>query len=508
MGGLYDKLKGYGESDAYPFHMPGHKRVTGIPAEACGIDITEIDGFDNLHHAEGILREAQQRAARLYGSEDTYFLVNGSTAGILAAIFACTTQNGKILMARGSHKAAYHAAELRGLRTVYLYAMAGGIPGGSISPADVRSALASDPEIQAVFVTSPTYEGVVSDVEAIAEIAHEFDCPLIVDEAHGAHFGFHPYFPEGSVKKGADLVIHSVHKTLPSMTQTALLHRNGIMVSGERVQKYLGIFQTSSPSYVLMASIDDCIARLQRDGDGMFAAFAERLQAFARRAETWRHIRLLRGDGENQKRADASGNIRETAPVYAQDFSKLVLCADGCSGTWLSDTLRRKYGLEMEMEAGSYVIALTSVADTDEGFARLEAALDEIDGWLCECAEDHSGGAGEDDMQRCDAKQRTDEAQEGASMLRSEQVFTIAQADLRQQATVPLKESAGKISAEYCYLYPPGVPLLVPGERISEELLQKLEKCRAAGLSLQGLRDYSGKTIAVCAEARKPGNII
>ena len=249
---IYERLEEYGNSDYYGFHMPGHKRNMDIPGHvaASRIDITEIDGFDDLHHAEGALKEAQERAASLYGSESSHFLVNGSTAGILSSIFGLTNKGDKILVARNCHKSVYHAIYMNELRPVYVW------PGfdeetqlsTQISPEDVREALDREPQIRAVVVVSPTYDGVVSDVAGIAAAAHEKGVPLIVDEAHGAHFGFHPYFPENSNRKGADIVIHSVHKTLPALTQSALLHMNGSRASRERVEMYLHMLQSSSPS--------------------------------------------------------------------------------------------------------------------------------------------------------------------------------------------------------------------------------------------------------------------
>ena len=214
---IKDELCKLASSDMYPFHMPGHKRRLDCDINPYTYDITEIDGFDNLHAAEGIIKEAEERAAALWGAKSSFFLVNGSTCGILAALSAALPKKGHLLMARNSHKAAYHAAYLRELQVTYLYPVFTefGIQGG-ILPEQVEAALEADESIEAVFLTSPTYDGIVSDIEKIAEIAHQHGIPLIVDEAHGAHLGFHPYFPKSAITLGADVVIQSLHKTLPA----------------------------------------------------------------------------------------------------------------------------------------------------------------------------------------------------------------------------------------------------------------------------------------------------
>lgn len=477
MSGLYNKLKLYGESDAYPFHMPGHKRRMGAVPQVRNMDITEIDGFDNLHHPEGILKEAQERASQLYGAEETYYLINGSTAGILAAVFACTKQRGKILMARNCHKAAYHGAELRELETVYLY------PGGDIRPEDVQAALEQDGNIEAVLITSPTYEGVVSNVKAISEIAHSFGKPLIVDEAHGAHFGFHPAFPENSVKLGADIVIHSLHKTMPSLTQTALLHRGGTITDGEKVRKYLGMFQTSSPSYVLMAGMDECVELVLEKGTDLFDKFAARLKAFYDRAANLQRIRVY--SEENKK---ASG-------IFDRDNSKIILEVEGKNGLWLGYKLRTEYHLEPEMEAVRYVVMLTSIADEEQGFERLITALEEIDAGLAEADTDRKKITAQPDEKETQCFAGTDRIDAG----RNKAEMTIAQAGQCSHEAVLLTDSVGCVSAEYVYLYPPGIPLIVPGEKISGKLVEELLRAREAGLSLQGMADYTGKRIRVCS---------
>lgn len=471
---LYDKLLQYQSSEMYPFHMPGHKRRKDDFANPFLIDITEIEGFDNLHHAEGILKDAQDRAAALYHSEETYFLVNGSTCGILAAVSACMTRGGKILMARNCHKAAYHAAYLRGLDIEYLYPEKEDIFGinGGIHEDIVERALEEFQDIQAVMITSPTYDGVVSNVEKIAQIVHRKGIPLIVDEAHGAHFGFHEYFPKSSVEMGADLVIHSLHKTLPSLTQTALLHVNGNRVDRECLRRFLDIYQTSSPSYVFMAGMDSCVCILEKRGGELFESLRRNLEVFYKQTESLGCIYL------------ANHGLMGKSGIHDFDRSKLVISARsaGFTGNQLANLLRNRYHLELEMAGGSYGLALTSISDTEEGFLRLSEALKEIDACLENKIEKNTEKSTltiEDIVIKNEVWCRIHEALESPG------------------ESVLLEKAEGKICREFVYLYPPGIPMLVPGEIISREVLGKIRRLVREGYSVQGMADYSAEHIQV-----------
>jgi len=471
---LYDKLLQYQSSEMYPFHMPGHKRRKDDFANPFLIDITEIEGFDNLHHAEGILKDAQDRAAALYHSEETYFLVNGSTCGILAAVSACMTRGGKILMARNCHKAAYHAAYLRGLDIEYLYPEKEDIFGinGGIHEDIVERALEEFQDIQAVMITSPTYDGVVSNVEKIAQIVHRKGIPLIVDEAHGAHFGFHEYFPKSSVEMGADLVIHSLHKTLPSLTQTALLHVNGNRVDRECLRRFLDIYQTSSPSYVFMAGMDSCVCLLEKRGGELFESLRRNLEVFYKQTESLGCIYL------------ANHGLMGKSGIHDFDRSKLVISARsaGFTGNQLANLLRNRYHLELEMAGGSYGLALTSISDTEEGFLRLSEALKEIDACLENKIEKNTEKSTltiEDIVIKNEVWCRIHEALESPG------------------ESVLLEKAEGKICREFVYLYPPGIPMLVPGEIISREVLGKIRRLVREGYSVQGMADYSAEHIQV-----------
>ncbi len=467
---LLEQLQTYDKTDLYPFHMPGHKRHLELPADAYHMDITEIDGFDNLHHAQGILREEQQRLADYIGVRRCFFLVNGSTCGILAAISAAAPRGSRILMARNSHKAAYHAVDLRGLEVHYCYPAVSAFDiQGAVSPDVIAQALESDPQIRAVYITSPTYDGVVSDIASIARIVHSYGLPLIVDEAHGAHFGMHPTCPRSATGCGADVVIQSVHKTLPAFTQSAVLHVCSDRVSEEELERFLGIYESSSPSYLLMAGMSRLVPFLLENGARLFAALDENLSRFYERS---RRLRCLHVIQEEDFGADCA---------FARDRSKILISTGGChmDGKQLYDSLLSDYHLQMEMCSGEYVTALCSLMDTAEGFERLAAALEEIDR----------------QAEPSDGKPRSFVAR----MYRvRESVCPIADAmDAGRRERVGWDEAAGRVSGEYVYLYPPGIPMLVPGERIDAAFAADVCELLARGLDVEGLRDKTAQSIEV-----------
>lgn len=467
---LDKKLRSYCQSDYYPFHMPGHKRQALDFPNPYTIDITEIDDFDNLHHAEGILQDAQKRASSLYHTKETFYLINGSTCGILTAISAALPRGGTLLMGRNCHKAAYHAAFLRQLKTCYVLPAATdfGIM-GSVCPQDVARALKDNPEIAAVFFTSPTYDGVVSDIRAIAELVHAHDIPLIVDEAHGAHFIFSEEFPTSALECGADIVIQSLHKTLPCFTQTALLHVNSDRISPNSIKNFLGIYETSSPSYLLMASMEQGLRTMAEQGTALMKNFTDLLKHFYQQSLELQHLSVFRR------------NFCHTDTCFDWDFSKILIRSgdSGLSGQELYDILQKEYHLQLEMASGHYVTALTSVMDTTEGFHRLIEALFEID-------------------KSCmDTEQKNQILTNQELYQIPQQKLTLTDAMEKASCPLPLKDTAGYISQEYVYLYPPGIPLIAPGEVITEELIQNIALCQTQGLSVEGPEDVTLENIRV-----------
>ena len=464
---LYDALLSYGESDYYPYHMPGHKRTERMPGweNLFRIDITEIDGFDNLHQAGGILKQAQMRAADLYGAAESFFLINGSTCGVLASILAVTEKQDEILIARNCHRSVYHAAILQDLTLHYLYPAQiteYGIMDG-ICLESVEDALKKYSSCKAVVITSPTYEGVISDIKSIAELVHSYDKILIVDEAHGAHLGLADGWPENAVSAGADLVIHSLHKTLPAMTQTALLHRNGARVNRYRLCRYLNILQSSSPSYVMMAGIDKCISYLEKNASESFGKFRQYYTDFIKQTRQCRHIRIGRKD-----------MLRTEYCFSDWDIGKLVISVQGSrmSGQQLYDCLRREFHLQPEMAADSYVLAIMTIMDEKEGWQRLADALCQIDDRIEEGVMEKLGG------------------NTASTIIRPTVRLSIAQAfdyACHSGMDVPVEQAKGRIVGDFVNLYPPGIPILVPGEEIGAAEIARIKCLLALGLPVQGI---------------------
>ena len=459
MTSIYDKLKQLQYGEEYPFHMPGHKRnlkIDPLLDEIAKVDITEITGFDDLHHPEEMIRDLMDNLKQIYGTEESYLLVNSSTAGNLSAIAALCKIGDKILVARNCHKSVYHAIELLGLDPVYIYPEVDedGICEG-ITKEQVEAVIKEEKMIKAMVLVSPTYEGRVSDIRGISDVLHQYDIPLIVDEAHGAHFIYHEAFPESAVSTGADIVIQSLHKTLPAMTQTGLLHLCTDCVSKEMMQKKLSIFQSSSPSYVLMSSIEQCIHIC--DGNrGYFQQYCDRLWILREKLEKLQHIQLVRTD----------------------DIGKLVFSVKNTmiSGEKLFEILRDQYHLEMEMSELYYVIAMTSICDTQEGYDRLYEAMTEIDQMI--------------DLEKKQNKNHIQNNFKKMNFHKNRKAMKPEEATRRKRCQIDYKQAEGMIAAEFVFLYPPGIPLVVPGEVIDDHAIHKISQYEQNDMKVIGLDNH------------------
>lgn len=449
---LYTRLISLYRSDELPMHMPGGKRKpAGLPDPFC-CDITEIDGFDNLHHADGILKDEMLIAASIYGAEETLFMTNGSTGAILAAICGSVRRSDKVLVARNCHTSVYHTLELQDLDPVFLIPetadAACGIY-GKVCPEDVKKALARNSGIKAVIITSPTYEGIVSDIRTIADICHERGAVLIVDEAHGAHFGFGGGFPQTAVQLGADLVIQSMHKTLPALTQAALLHINGTRVDRNRVRHYWDMFETTSPSYVIMGSMSRCLHWMRQCGPDVMEEYGKRVRKVRERLAHLSNVRLLEFTGCE---ADPGKLAFETADAPA-------------AARWL----RQEKHIELEMTSLRYFLAMTSPMDTEVDLERFAQAIEQMD--------------------QLPVKTETSSAAEFMTGELPKRQFRIAEAVGKPWEEVPIRKAAGRCAAAEVCLYPPGVPTVIPGEIFGERETAVIEAARLKGLQVVGMHE-------------------
>ncbi|MCR5581233.1 MAG: aminotransferase class I/II-fold pyridoxal phosphate-dependent enzyme [Pseudobutyrivibrio sp.] len=428
----------------YPFHMPGHKRQLGGSYE---IDMTEVEGVDDLHDPTDVIAYEQQRLAKLYRAKHSYMLVGGSTVGNLSAIYATCNEGDLILIQRNSHKSVYNGVTLRHLRTGYIFPKLSddGIY-QAVTMEDIATAVKRYGRPKAMVLTSPTYEGYLADIEAISSYCKNNDIILIIDGAHGAHLGFDDNFPGATVEM-ADITIMSLHKTLPSLTQTAALHISGDRVSGQKIREALDIFETSSPSYVLMNSISECLDVLEGSGD-YFARYVDNLKRFYRASGQLKHLLVI----------DESATVK--------DMGKIVISTKdtNISGVELARLLREDYEIETELSSFSYVLAMTSIMDTAEGFDRLIEALVEIDSKL--------------------------EAGDNSRLFVTfspVKKMELWEAKAGEERVIPLEDSKGMCCASIVCLYPPGAPVIVPGEVISSETIEQIGKAKAAGIHVTGL---------------------
>ena len=444
---MYKHLKNHINRKIYPFHMPGHKaNPIFLPLELLSLDITEIPGMDVLSCPTGILKDMQDRIASFYGADESLFLVNGSSAGVVAAVcYSSTITDGTILIPRNAHASVYNWLAISGAKPLYFMPeiMPNGLAGG-VCPAN--EIFDNMPEGAAVLVVSPTYEGFVSDISAIAKRVHAKKGLLIVDEAHGAHFPFHEGFPSSAIENGADISINSFHKTLPALSQTAVIHIKHARVNAEKLKFYVHAMQTSSPSYLLMATTDYMLNLLWGNPSFFEDYYSRLIQLREALYETSSALKLY---GQNFVKGENA--------VFDMDVSKLLFTLhDSDSAETASEILAGKYGVQMEMANGQHILAMTSVADTAEGFNRLKKA------------------AAQYNMPPKNAKKTIEPIPV---------VFTIPDAALtpheainRPSKVICREKSAGEISAELIAKYPPGIAITAPGERIHESVIPFLNR--------------------------------
>lgn len=517
---LAEALLRYKEKQDASFHVPGHKdgqafqnakdrEVYGALFEVMKIDATEITGTDDLHHPEGAILEAQQRAARVFGAEETFFLVGGSTAGNLALILSvCTAPGDVLLVQRNVHKSVIHGLMLAHAHAVFLAPQLGAGSGLATIPSEVtvREALRRYPGAKGLLLTHPSYYGMGAALRPLAELCHEHGVPLLVDEAHGAHFGRHPALPESALSAGADGVVQSTHKMLTALTMGAMLHVQGGLLDRGLLRQRLAMVQSSSPSYPIMASLDLSRRLLETEGPAMFAAplaAAERIKQGLSKMPRYGIV-------------DLPGACGEDLAYTIQDPLKIVLydAKGDLSGYELQQELEQQ-GCIPEMSDDRYVVLALGSGSSMEDAERLLKALERI-------ANDGIGEpvtVRENDTTpfstwniRETIKAISTSADSSAyaevlpSTISAPVPFGLTPLSPAEIETIPVEDSAGRQAAEMVIPYPPGIPLVYAGEMITEDTKDRLIGLKVSKAKCQGAADPLLWTIQVMKTKRKAGN--
>lgn len=522
---LYEVMLQYKNSEYSSFHVPGHKKGqayvqlggAGFLEEVMKADLTEITGTDDLHHAEGVIQEAQELAADCFGADESFFLVGGSTVGNLALILSVCTHPGDILLVqRNVHKSVLNGLMLAGAQAVFMLPELDTASGLATAPSaeTTAAALAAYPAAKGLLVTMPNYYGMGTDLAPLAEICHQHGVPLLVDEAHGAHYGQHPLLPGNALASGADGVVQSTHKMLAALTMGAMLHVQGPRIDRVRLRQRLAMVQSSSPSYPVMASLDLARRLLHVQGADAFTAGLAAVEALERGLAELPRFKLLHPQ-EQQPGRPAAGTAASGA-YTAQDPFKVVLYDD--TGVLSGYALQRRleaYNCIPEMSDEQYVVLLYSLGSTQEDTCHLLDALwhisvEEADAYFEGSSKVH------DDNRNTDAEPGVNKTHQDRAPFStwnnfahgsiSEPVaFSLEPLNPDEIEPVPLQECEGRTAAEMVIPYPPGIPLLYPGEMITNEAAGRLTVLAAAGAKCQGAADQGLQTIVVYKTNRKQG---
>ena len=481
---LFDAMVNLAESRKISFHTPGHKSGKGISTrfrkfvgpKIFSIDLTTLDEVDSLHKPRGVIKEAQDLAARAYGADRSYFLVNGTTGGNQAMILAATNPGDEILVARNAHKSVIAGIILSGAKpTFYRPCLDMHLKlTRNVTFEETRIAMDQHPEAKVLFLTSPNYYGLCADLEQIIPYAQKRGLIVLVDEAHGPHLRFHPELPRSAVELGADLCVQSTHKIIGGMTQASMLHARSGKIDIPMLANVLRFVQTTSPSYILMASLD--LARMQMATEG------EKLLDKAIRLAQEARTKINKIPGCFCFGQDEKGHF---------DVTKLTIEVTGLgfTGYEVSRLLNSRFDIQVEMADAFHILVIVSIGDRKDDLNRLVDALKEIS--------NESAG-----------KPLTSEIPDLATLdFKNERLFTPREAFFADHQYITLDSAAKRISSEIVTVYPPGVPVLIPGERISKALIAYLKRSLTMGGIVDGLDEtnqYIGVVRGLTPGAKTP----
>src|SRR5512135_869091 len=463
---LFDAMVNLAESRKVSFHTPGHKSGKGISTRfrkfvgprIFSIDLTTLDEVDSLQNPTGVIKEAQELAAKSAGADRSYFLVNGTTVGNHAMVASSTGPGDKVLIARNCHRSVLTGLIMSGAQPVFYRDLKLTL---NVPFETAKAAIDANPGARAFLLTSPNYYGLCADIERIIPYAHEKGMIVLTDEAHGPHLKFNPKLPKCALDVGADLCVQSTHKIVGGMTQASMLHVKAGRINIDDVTNTLKLLQTTSPSYILMASLD--LARMQMATEGK-----KLLNRTIKLAEE------ARSKINNFSGITCFGKERAKAAGMADmDVTKLTITVSdmGLSGYHVSHVLNTRFGIQVEMADPFHVLVIVSIGDRQDDLDRLVAALNMI--------------AAETGLQG--ALLPLDRVHPPA--LNNRFVMTPRDAFYSDSELVDVNESVGRVSTEIVTVYPPGIPLLVPGEEISQDALTYLQNMAGLGAIIDGLNE-------------------
>ncbi|MGJ5675078.1 MAG: aminotransferase class I/II-fold pyridoxal phosphate-dependent enzyme [Nostochopsis sp.] len=486
---LLDTLKACAERPHAPFYTPGHKQGVGISQKIANVfgqtvfrnDLPELTELDNLFAPTGVIQQAQELAAAAFGATQTWFLVNGSTCGIEAAILATCGTGDKIILPRNVHSSAIAGLILSGAIPIFVNPEYDPILdiAHSITPSAVAAALAQHPDTKAVIMVYPTYYGVCGDVRAIAQITHQYNIPLLVDEAHGAHFVFHPQLPTPALRAGADLSVQSIHKTLSAMTQASMLHIQGKRIDGDRLNKALQLVQSTSPSYLLLASLDAARQQMALHGKELMSRTLQLAQEARTRITQIPRLSILQSPSLQAGLGGSPGFI-----TLDQTRLTVTVSGLGITGFTAEEILDQQLGVTAEFASLQHLTFIISLGNTQEDIEQLVQALTQLTKMISPTL----------------TKKR-----EYKHKVLWDDVFNMGsfvpvsprEAFFAATEALPILETTGRVCAEIICSYPPGIPVLMPGEVITQPALEYLQQIQAMGGFISGCADSSLNTITV-----------
>jgi arginine/lysine/ornithine decarboxylase len=470
---LMDALKACTTRPHAPFYTPGHKRGIGISPRLTDLigkdvfraDLTELAELDNLFRPESVILAAQELAAEAFGAEKTWFLVNGSTCGIEAAILATCRMGDKIIMPRNVHSSVISGLILSGAIPIFInpaYNSDLDIA-YSVTPEALKAALVKHPDTKVVLIVYPNYYGVCGNLPALVNLTHQYNIPLIVDEAHGAHFHFHPELPTSALSAGADLTVQSIHKTLGAMTQASMLHIKGNRIDIDRINKALQLVQSTSPSFILLASLDAARHQIAIDGKKLLSQTLE-----------------LANKAINEINKIPSLSILQSSDFLKLDQTRLTVNVSklGITG-FIAEDLINEMGVTPEFSSLQNLIFIISIGNTESDIQELIRTLFNLTQVKPLISE------------RQPYKHRTDDIITHFMCISPREAF------FTNSETLPVEKTPERVCAEIICPYPPGIPVLMPGEMITKTALEYLQEIQEMGGFITGCADETLQTIKV-----------